>query len=205
MAIHTRKELCDSLQIKQGTISMAVKRGHLLLTKDGKVDDSIPENNLFINKYKAKRGMAGEEPEQPQPAAPEPEQTTNQQIGGANTLTRLKVIKEQVGIKKANEEYELIKLKKEKLQKETISIDVIKALIVNVSESAKIAWKDASEAMVLRVSKQARLTRAQEGEIKAGIVAIVNAAVDKTHALTLKSLKRMQADFAQKRGKGERG
>jgi len=113
------------------------------------------------------------------------------------------IVKTKVSIKKLNEEYELAKIKKEKLQEKHIPIEIIKALLVAQSENLKIAWEYAAEDLIVRLSSRMQLTRVETAEIKSFLNDIINKATIKQADETKKSLRKLNKEFSESKGRGE--
>ena len=188
MPLISKTELKKQLNVAHSYISMAIKRGNLIEVGN-KIDTDNPVNSYFIQKRLGKLA---------------PEASEEGQIKAADKLTDLRVISEKIKIKKTNEEYELIKMKKEKLQGSVIPVDVIKSLIINVSESVKLAWTDAAEDMLLQLSARHKLSRSETAELKTMLVKVVNKAVDDSVEDSKKRLRRIQNEYSESKGKGER-
>lgn len=192
MALLKRTDLVKLLGISHATISMAVKRGHLI-EKNGKIDDRNQINALFISKNI--RDDLEEEAER---------EATEQSGRDTNDLAYLSALKTKIWIKKTNEEYEIAKVKKEKLQGSVIPVELVQSIIVLVAESVKIAYMDANEEIFLKISAKHRLTRAEHGSLKSLQADVINKAVDAAAEEAKKSLRRLQSEFSDTRGKGER-
>jgi hypothetical protein len=200
MPKYSRKELCALLNISQAFISMAVKRGQLILS-NGLIDDQDPRNALYIEN---KIGGALPSPEyKGTPAAPKADPLIPRTNGNTTEQFSLNIVKTKVSIKKLNEEYELAKIRKEKLQEKHIPIEIIKALLVAQSENLKIAWEYAAEDLIVRLSSRMQLTRVETAEIKSFLNDIINKATIKQADETKKSLRKLNKEFSESKGRGE--
>lgn len=200
MPKYSRKELCALLGITQAFISMAVQRGHLILS-NGLIDDQNPTNALYIEKKIGGGLPAPEYKATPAPAKVDP--LIPRTNGNTTEQFSLNIVKTKVSIKKLNEEYELAKIKKEKLQEKHIPIEIIKALLVAQSENLKIAWEYAAEDLIVRLSSRMQLTRVETAEIKSFLNDIINKATIKQADETKKSLRKLNKEFSESKGRGE--
>lgn len=212
MPLLTRVQLCAEIGVTQAHITMGVNRGQITLT-DGKYINTDLENNaLWIANRKATSALRGKgtAPQQVIPEqAPVPVQkkeSPKTEIGSvsADTLVKLRAKKELGLIKKVEQETEVIMLKKEKLQREHIPIEYLKALLISQSENVRVAWEFATDDLIVKLATRMRLSRVETSDIKRSIVDIVNAAVKKQAEETKKSLRKILNEYSDKRGKGER-
>jgi len=192
MALQSRKNLTQMLGVSQAVITMAVKRGHLVADKNGYFDDQNQLNSYFIQKK-----LKG--------SAPQSNDSDNEEIEPRRNedIAQLAALKTKIWIKKTNEEYEIARLKKEKIQGSVVPVDIIKTLLIMFSESVKVAWVDASEDMLIQVSAAHKLSRGEHGKLKAKLVDVVNRAVDHSVDDAKKSLRRIQGEFSDIKGRGE--
>lgn len=212
MPLLTRVQLCAELGVSQAQITMGVNRGQLTLTDGKYINTDLEDNALWISNRRATASMraAGPAQSKPEPEKTIPPQTKNEQPRtesgnfSGDTLVRLRAKKELTLIKKVEQETEVIMLKKEKLQREHIPIEYIKALLISQSENVRVAWEFATDDLLIKLATRMRLTRIETSDIKRSIVDIVNAAVKKQAEETKKSLRKILSEYGDKRGKGER-
>jgi hypothetical protein len=212
MPLLTRVQLCAELGVSQAQITMGVNRGQLTLTDGKYINTDLEDNALWISNRKATASMrvAGPAQSKSEPEKTIPAQTKNEQPRtesgnfSGDTLVRLRAKKELTLIKKVEQETEVIMLKKEKLQREHIPIEYIKALLISQSENVRVAWEFATDDLLIKLATRMRLTRIETSDIKRSIVDIVNAAVKKQAEETKKSLRKILNEYGDKRGKGER-
>lgn len=210
MALYTRANLCRLLNISQAVITMAVKRGHLVLT-DGKIDDALSPNDLFIAK-KLSKPDAAQTPqeditEKKTLPPPDDDKEDFQMIArtNSNELVRLKTLKDKIWIKKTNEDYEIAKIKKEKMKGEVIPVELIKNLFQAHTQSIVSAQKDGIEDLLIQISAESRMKGDQLARLRGKMVAILNTGVEKSVNATKRNLKAIVSAYSLKREVGERG
>lgn len=189
---------------------MAVKRGHLVLT-DGKIDDALSPNDLFIAK-KLSKPDAAQTPqeditEKKTLPPPDDDKEDFQMIArtNSNELVRLKTLKDKIWIKKTNEDYEIAKIKKEKMKGEVIPVELIKNLFQAHTQSIVSAQKDGIEDLLIQISAESRMKGDQLARLRGKMVAILNTGVEKSVNATKRNLKAIVSAYSLKREVGERG
>lgn len=105
---------------------------------------------------------------------------------------------------KLKEDIKLANRKNEKIAEESILVEHVKGLIVVQSESAKVAWENATEDLLVRITGEFKIPRDKIAKIKGMQNEIINKAIDRAMEESLKGLKRMQTEHANKKGRGEK-
>lgn len=193
MSQHTRSQFCKLLDISQATISMAVKRGHLIMSGDY-IDDTLPQNSLFVQKKMAKMDKAIA-------AIPEADDVLS---SGPNDLAKLNSIKTKVWIKKTNEEYEIAKIKKEKLQGALMPSELVKPVFLHHNQSIVAEFKNAIDDIVRIFAQKKSLSVNEKAEMTGELINCINQAISKATKLSIKNINNIIEEFTEKKGVGER-
>lgn len=199
MAVFSRTELCKEFGIKQAYLSVNIKRGNLVLDEDGKIDTSDPKNALFVEKRKAERGRDGVFVEKKQ----KKQVDSDSKEAEAMSLLDLKKRKDLVAILKTEEDIELAKLKKEKLQGESVPVDSIKSVLLYLSEAIHVSWEQELESFLLKLGAKYSIPRDESVKIRTEFTTMSNAARKKAVDRAKKDLKKIQVENSAKREVGE--
>lgn len=199
MAVFSRTELCKEFGIKQAYLSVNIKRGNLVLDEDGKIDTSDPKNALFVEKRKAERGRDGFFVEKKQKKQVDSDSKESESM----SLLELKKRKDLVAILKTEEDIELAKLKKEKLQGESVPVDSIKSVLLYLSEAIHVSWEQELESFLLKLGAKYSIPRDESVKIRTEFTTMSNAARKKAVDRAKKDLKKIQVENSAKREVGE--
>lgn len=132
----------------------------------------------------------------------EPEEPV--QSKGTITKTELDVKLKRADLEKRIEEIEILRVKKMKLHGELIPTELVKSLILELSEAIKLSYMDAIENYTVVVSKVKRLTEHEKSEIKNNFTEIINKALKRQIEIAKKGLKNIVEEYQEVKGKGER-
>lgn len=180
----TKKEFAAAAGVTEQYLNEYIKRGALIF-KSEKFDTAIEKNQAFLTK----RLNAN--------TSDTPKEVRQQ---SQNLDKELKAQQ----LEKTREETELLYIKKNKLLGEHIPVDLVKSLVVQLSETIKTAYIDASNDLILYFSSQHQLNKSQETDLKKKLTETINKAVDQSVDQSKKDLKKMQIEYSNKRGRGEK-
>jgi hypothetical protein len=232
MALHTKKEFAKLCGLTTGNLSNYEGRRKIMYSGDY-VDDSIEPNISFLQKRQLllknmpaeMREEVAEQSEREEiktskvkesatrkkeyskpvdnyrPPIPNTTQSGFQMDGSLLALEKEKLVLQN---QKLVEEVQLAKKKNEKIAEESVLVEHVRALIIIQSESGKIAWENAVEDLLVTMTREFQLPREKVAIVKGEVNDIINNALNRAAAESHKTLKRLQSDYANKRGKGER-
>ena len=210
MARHTQAEFAKICGVTNAYISVNKKRGKVIFSEDGYIDDSIQENAYFLQKCLDKLLKESNEIEKkPEVSPAKTEQSTksdekksNKSITGKDRY-ELDIQKKALEIEKLKVDTRLQELKEEKIRGEVIPITIVKTLVSTLSQSILTSQKDANEATLINISKEARLTGDQLAKLRGKMVESLNQGVDKAITNAMRQLKSLVEEFSIKKEIGE--
>lgn len=223
MPVYKQPEFAQKCGISNAYLSVNKKRGKVIISKDEKgnefVDDSIPENADFLQKCldKAKKKLS--EDSRINDEIDEEESTQDSiNIPDASDKLRVSLLKpikndsnysldnqkKALDIQKITEEIEILKVKKDKLHGIVIPTDLVKGIIAQLSKSIIVEFKQASDNLLISISKKKGLNRNETAELKGELVQVINKAVDKAVTEAKKGIHSVVEQFSEKRTPGER-
>lgn len=225
MALLTKKEFRELCQVKSDSMRVYVQRGKIILSGDY-IDDSIPQNQDFLKKRldKLKRDLEvfkedeQEEPESekakitpipkikppilpkidpPNVAAPE---LFDENLSGYELEKRKKAL----DIEKITEEISLLQIRKEKQQGIVIPTELVKMIFAQHSKSIVSSFHNAADSFLIQIGKKKSLTREEMALFRGKLVDVINVAVEDSITESKAAIKNLIAEYAEKRGVGER-
>jgi hypothetical protein len=226
MPLHTRAQFADLCRLKKDTarayIASNIKRGKIILTKDGYIDDSNEANRDFLqrclDKASATVDISIQESNQ-KLKTPEAAETENvKQDTGSHGAKKerkrngpseggskyeLDLEKKELEIEKLKVDTRLQELKEEKIRGEVIPITLVKQLFSTHSQSIITSQKDGIEYLLISISKEAVLTGDQLAKLRGKMVEILNEATDKAIESTKRNMKSLINEFSIKKEVGE--
>lgn len=222
MALYTKRQFSDLVQIPSKDLSNYIKRGHVTL-QGGKVcscvkgkcdcliDDQDEINQVFIEK----RGVTVQEKaETPiiQPEKPEEKQDSSTKKAVKSTVNPIKStefsqIKKERELK-MNEQIEkqnrILDVKLAKLSEEIVPRDIVVHMVVAQSEALKGAYLRAVDTFITQFAAQNQLPREEIVYWKKELTKVVNVAVEDSVKQSKVNLRKMAKEYAGNKGKGER-
>lgn len=152
--LHTRKSFAKLCGVEPQQIGVYIRRKKII-EKDKRIDDTIPENREFIDSRNAK--IAGLEVK----IATEPTDPKEiiERAKAYEKMNRLSTSKKEMEIERAQEEIELFRLKKMKLQGKLIPTDIVEILIAQYAKGIYIATAQGIEEIIFGIGKKKSLSR----------------------------------------------
>lgn len=229
MPLYTRAQFADLCKLNPDTsrpyLSTNIKRGKIILTSDGYIDDSDQVNQDFLKRCLDK-APASSEPivkknieivENTKIQAPakieSTESSTNEQPQKDKKRTssseggskyELDIEKKELEIEKLRVDTRLQELKEEKIRGEVIPIALVKQLFSTHSQSIVTSQKDGIEFLLINIAKESVFTGDQLARLRGKMVEILNEATDKAVAATKRNMKSLIDEFSIKKEVGER-
>lgn len=207
MAIYTVKEFAKACGVTPSYLAVYVKRDQVILTPDGNVDGNHEVNRLFFEKRRKDDPapvMNGPESIKSSPASPPPVFTNPSSSGEFMTFDSIAKQKEKLAMEKLSTEVRLNRLKEEKMLGELIPTDLVKPLVAQYAKSMITAFKNATENLIKEISKKHNISTADTADIRHRLVPIINQASTEAVEHTMKEIRNIQNEIAEKRGRGER-
>lgn len=203
-------------------LSVYISRRKVVMSGDY-FDDTIETNRLFLAKYggnkaevkkekPAKKAEMGKpisvkkleimEPEREVQDAPNTEAPKNLEY---LSLEALEKKKKEVDIQKGTEQIAILKVQKEKLHGTLIPTELVVQLMVQHSESIKVAYSEALDNMIILISHKKKLSSTEEADIRRQVGPLLNKAVDNAIRASKKGINNIVDEYSEKKGRGEKG
>lgn len=177
MALYTKAEYAQECGVSRAHISMAIKRGKLIIGDDDKVDSDNALNKLYkatCAENASKKGQPVKVPEIKGKRAPLPKKEKSAPARTTNPLMEQRITQKfdidheekQARIQKIRKEVEMADLKQMKLTGQLIPTDLVFGVIRQLSQSITMSFKNQLEAVVTDISKKAKLDRKESAELR---------------------------------------
>jgi hypothetical protein len=194
MAKIHKREIKKLYGLSDAYITVYVKRGNLVVDKDGYVDDEHPVNVAFM----AKRVGKTKPSKQHGTATPaKAEKLLVEKIALVDEKT-------QADIERIRTVTELNRLKIEKQEGENIPTELVMPLVSQFAHSMIGAFKNGMEAMLVEIGHKKKLTNAEMADLRKVLTATINRAASDGVEDARKATGNIVNEFIEKRGKGER-
>ena len=201
MPKYTKKEFADLCGMQSNNFAVYVKRGKIIVEND-LIDDSNQKNLAFYKKYSQKVIARGEAPAElvspiSKPSRQKPEDSNE------NDYAALEKEKLKEQVEKLKNENNKLKLGNEKTVGKFVAVELVKGLIVQLSEAIHLAWENELEDYILKFASQNQLTREEITILKMEKNNSVNSSKVKAILHAKAMLRDMQLEAGTKRGVGE--
>ncbi len=152
--LHTRKSFAKLCNVQEQQIGVYIRRGKII-EKAKRIDDTLPLNKEFLDTRNEK--IAGLEVK----IATEPTDPKEiiERAKAYEHMNKLRTSKTEMDIEKAQEEIELFRLKKMKLQGKLIPTDIVEILIAQFAKGIYIATAQGVEEIIFGIGKKKSLSR----------------------------------------------
>lgn len=147
--LHTRKSFAEACGIAEQQVGVYIKRGKIV-EKHKRIDDTQPENLEFMNGRLAKRGVL----EKAVATTPTNPEEIIQRAKDLEEMRKLSTSRKAMEIEKMNEEVELFRLKKAKLQGKLIPTELVEILVAQFSKGIYIATAQGIEEIIFGIGKK---------------------------------------------------
>lgn len=201
----TRPQLCKMLSCTDAVIRKQVSLG-TLIEVDGYVDTDHPLNVKYIagrieRMQNGKR--VGRKPARHR-QVPEIEEESFEELAAKVGISMGGSDLDALRADKLVEETELLRMRKEKLRGELLPIDLVTPVLVMFSKAMQTAFSDELEDIVREVSHAAKMSKQQTADLRRRVVDVINSATNKGVDEAKKGIRKLTAEFADTRGRGER-
>jgi hypothetical protein len=209
MAFYPKKEWCELCGVTVGNLHNYINRGKTIMTADGMFDDSEPKNALFLKtRLELLSGKSNEVKEDKAEKAKEPKKSTTKaepkakESGDGDSYSLERRLKKQELLKK-EAETRLLNLKEEKLKGEHMPTEMVKSIVVQLSQSFITAFKDSMEDFITIVGKSKGMNVNEIAEYRGKLSKMINQASVKSVDIAKKSINNIVNEYAVKREVGE--
>ncbi len=209
MAKLSKKEVGELCGIDPKNIAVYIGRGKLDLNENGEIDSEDPKNKIFIEKYSRKAEVKKMRvAESTIPARKVSEVIKSAKVDSDGTLLMFEKLERQKlelqGEELAGKVLKL-KLANEKMLGAFIPTEQVKFLTIQLSEAIHLAWENELDDVLMKVAAKYGMSREEISEIKKEKTEHTNTARQKAIQTTKTMLRRIQAEVALERGRGEHG
>ena len=225
MALYPKSHFASLCGLTVGNLGNYIKRGKVIMSGDY-IDDSIPDNKSFLENRLAKIQAKNEDnqivnpasavvsitepdipnvqdPERKPISIPNTKSSARDATPSGKSRNQLEIEKKALEIEKLKVDTRLQELKEEKIRGEVIPISLVKGIIMNLSQSILTSHKDADEYLLIRISKEAKLSGDQLAMLRGEMIKSLNEAVEKAIKASQRNIKNLMDEFSIKKEVGE--
>lgn len=210
MALYTKSQLAKLLgkQISWVSTYASEKRKKIIMRGDF-IDDQIPQNAEFIEKWLAKKVEKDKEAENESPHVPQPktpnytppevpenwEEIPDDLDSASNkTLDRVGKI---IEIKRKQAVITLSELKAAKLRGESIPTSLVMDVFTMLGQQLQTSYKDGATNFIMEIAHKAKLDPEIVAELRSGLIKMINTSHHNAITQTKQQIKAAISDNAQ--------
>lgn len=197
MARFTQKEFASECGVGTNYISSYTGQGYLKVDEDGFYDSEEPVNARFLAKRLARPPKKKDEDTPKQPINPK----TGEEIPTYEDSERLVKYFDSL---KREKEVEKLQIEIDKKKGEVIPSELIEPFFLLHSQSLTTEFKNAMEDSLRNICHLYSVSIADVADFKGYITKRINEALDKATDSTVRQMKQLIQEYADKRGIGER-
>lgn len=197
MARFTQKEFASECGVGTNYISSYTGQGYLKVDEDGFYDSEEPVNARFLAKRLARPPKKKDEDTPKQPINPK----TGEEIPTYEDSERLVKYFDSL---KREKEVEKLQIDIDKKKGEVIPSELIEPFFLLHSQSLTTEFKNAMEDSLRNICHLYSVSIADVADFKGYITKRINEALDKATDSTVRQMKQLIQEYADKRGIGER-
>lgn len=189
MAFYKQSELAKLLNKSQAHVTMAVKRGKLLLSGDF-VDDTVLENKIWIDRQKANAKQVDEPKVESvpivqakklkEPILNKPKQRILKDFvptdveRTSESIADLDKAKKEAEIRYKESQTRLSELKEQKLRGENIPTDLVMNVIGMLGHSLQSSYKNGAAQLMHEISTRTKMNVELEAEFNGRLIDLIN-------------------------------
>lgn len=206
MALLSREEIVDRLGISHAYFNVYLKRKKINLNKDGLVDTNDPLNADFI---KARMSKAPDIPvgeslkEQKQKAKEARNSVPIIEDSGVSKYD-LEVSIKQADLEKKQNEIELLKIKRQKLEGELIPTELVTHVFVRQAKTITTEFHNALNSYISTLKSRYKLSNEDVALMRGEVTRLTNKAIEDSTTAGLKDIESIVDDYSETRERGER-
>lgn len=203
MALLEAKEFAELIGKPTNYLSVYIKRGKVIIGKNGLIDTNNEKNNAFILKQGGKKVnrvkentvietvYAEEVFEKPKIKAKvnltnqKSENETEEEFQNIAALDKKKL---ELDVKKKQADLEAVLIKNAKAKGEVIPFELMKPLIAQNNQSLTTAFKNAADEVLAAMAKKKNFSNTEVAELNGVLVQAINTAIQKATNQSIKTL-----------------
>ena len=215
MAKYTRQELMELCGCSGAHLTMYTKRNKAIKDEDGLYDTTNPINKEFIVKCQekllqpkknvpVKKPIASPKIKTPKSSPSKNERNATETDG--EILQRWDLDKQikEAELRKKEEEIKKLQAQNAKLNGENIPTELVRIIFKQHFKSVTEKFYQGAENYLSLIQQQSDLGKKQIGELREGLINLVNQSLDEAQELSVKDIDVIVQDYSITRGKGER-
>lgn len=199
MGILTKGEFAEKCGMPSRTLSVYIKRGKVLVKKDGTIDDTELQNVDFWNKHKDKvSGKTVVAKPKLEPKKREPKNNPDP------SLYEIEKKRKEIDLKTRERELEITNAKWEKMMGRMLPVDSLKPLLAQHFKDISVAFNQQMDVFVTEISKKHHLNLNQAAELRGRIAEMINNAVNNSIDSTNKSIRNLAKELSLNNSSGNK-
>lgn len=210
MALNKKIEFGRKCGVSTAYVAVSIKRGKIVVTKDGMVDDTNTTNIQFMKNCALRTKKILEIVHQPQ--SPEPEKGIKAQKAQitekkSNTPPKekdkyderydLENEKKRMEIEKLQREARLAEVQHLKLMGKMLPTEPVRTLYIQAIKAYTVAFKQAAEKIVMEFAAINKMNRNDLAQMKGELISAINHAAEEGHVETKKSVNAIIREYSQ--------
>lgn len=213
MALYKQGEFAQKCGIEQAYLTMYRKRGKVVLTDDGMVDEGNATNALFMQKcltrppkepkVKSEGTIKSTDGKQVKDKKASKARITEKKSTSADTKADerfdLETTKKKIEIEKLQREATLAEMEHEKRIGKLLPTAPVQNLFIQIIKSYTISFKQAADKILMDFAKRAKMNRNDIAQMKGELIAAINKASDDGLAESKKSVGNIISEYSQTR------
>lgn len=213
MALYSKKEFADILDMSTKALSVYISRGNVIVKGD-KIDGDHPTNRLFQSKRKVTAAKSGSKtanktdlPEAFEViSAPTSDIITAERPKKGKKLDPVDLDNQKtlLEIEKKQREIALADMKIERYNGTVVPSDLIKPVFLQHNQSMITEFKNAAEGIIRVLASKKQMSNDEKAEVRGQLVEQLNNAVDRATKASLKSVESIIKNFMEARTAGEK-
>lgn len=210
MAVYSRLEFSDLLQMNPRALSVYIGNGAVEVNKKDQIDTSVLKNEKFMTDRQKKLASGkvkpfnrdGSETSPVTGVTPKPTQTA-QTISAAKAAA-MDLEKEMLEIEKLKETNRYLRTKADKAEGLVIPTDLVKSLLLQHSKSIANNFKQALEESITLMAAKFGASSEDMQSARKGVLEKLNAAIEGSVQETKKEIQNIVNEYSAVKGIGEK-
>lgn len=207
MALFKKAEWAAECNVSRAHVSVAISRGKLVETEDGKIDSENAINQAYKANCLENAAKRGQQPGHPQEPVNAKKKAKKERVITHKPDPALKkalekkmsveLAEKEARTAKIEREMRLMEMKEMKLSGQLIPTDLVASTIRQFMQSVMISFNEGGEAFITDMTKSLKLDRIQTASLRKQMREIINVAVNRAVNNAQKNIDNIIAEHSQ--------
>lgn len=208
MAIYSKSEFCRAIGFDLKHLSTYVYRGKIFVSEDGTINDKLPINKEFVDKWKSKKDIPVDVPVKTKEKKPKVRAEPADEGAGYGELMESRALDmevKRIKLQREKVDLQLKEIEREKKLGELIPLALVEPIMGALVHSITTEFKNYIDDRDRLNVKKYNIPADEAAMNKGFLIKGLNKAVDKAVNISMEKVKTLANEYSETRRVGEHG